>query len=149
LGQKGGIMALPPVNKQKQGDIKALIDNRLKTRSGDKVPRVEPGPGRPEGAKDSYQRSRSNYGGTVAAPTGPEEGDFKIPPEEDAALEKYISSKAGLAELEAMAKEPGASPVIQQMAEVAAMIVAQNKEVARQITPWFDENMNGIPDNLE
>lgn len=141
-------MALPPVNKAKQGDIKALVDNRLKSRSGDKVPRVEPGAGRPVGAKDSYQRTREAARPSVAPPGGPEAA-FKIPPEQDAAIEKYIASKASLAELDMLANEPGASPIVRQMRDVAAMIVENNKRAAQDITPWFDENGNGIPDNME
>lgn len=144
-------MALPPVNKQKYGDIKALQDIRLKVTPGEPVPRIAPGPGRPQGSKDSYQRVVNEQSGTVVAPM-PEPTGVEQPgmtKEQSFMLERAIQAQSSYDELQQMAAQPGASPVIKAMAASAGEIAYNLTMQARQGTPWFDSDLDGIPDNME
>lgn len=139
-------MSLPPVNKAAYGDIKKLSDVRLKVTPGDKVPRVAPGAGRPSGSSDSYQRIRQEHSVGVVSPrvdgqSSPQDEWKGIPAAHAQMLDEYIRAKANLAELDDMASQPGASPVIVQMRDAAAGVVESLKQQATQGTPYFNEHI--------
>lgn len=133
-------MPLPPVNKQKQGDIKALSEVRVKQGPSDLVPRVADNAGRPPGAVDSYARQR-----------GPEQQvtqqePMQLSPEEEAMMQDALDQRSTADELAALAAQPGASPVIIAMSQAAQMMFRDSVLKTRERTQWIDVDWDGIPD---